>query len=277
MRNIIKVKNIEKTYSKFLRPVKALKGISFELKKGVSVGLVGPNGAGKSTLIKIMVGVLNADKGEVHIKTSKPIGYVEEEPNFLDTTVFKNIKYIGELTGVPLEKINKYLKYFDLYSKKNNLPSELSHGQKKRLALLRALIYDPEIMILDEPFSGLDPSISLWMKKEILNLKRKKVTMFISSHNLSYLLPLVDTVLFIKNGKIIYTYNPSEKILIKVIFKGNLPKNIEVEEISKNKALFKIEKEKIPELVENLIENNVKIYEVSPAGLEEIYEKIYGG
>ncbi len=180
----VKVANIKKTYSRWLRPVKALRGVSFKIEKGTSVGLVGPNGAGKSTLVKIMAGLLYPDSGKVYLHVNPPIGYVQEEPTFLDTTVYKNIVYIAELNDIPHSEMEPLFEKFGLSDKKDKLPSELSHGQRKRLALLRALLYKPEFLILDEPFSGLDPSVALWIKKLIQKLKKEKVTLFISSHNL---------------------------------------------------------------------------------------------
>ncbi len=274
----VKVVEIKKTYSRLLRKVNALRGVSFEIEKGTSVGLVGPNGAGKSTLVKIMTGLLYPDSGKVYLNLKQPIGYVQEEPTFLDTTVYKNIAYIAELNNIPYSEMETLFEKFGLSEKKNKLPSELSHGQKKRLALLRALLHNPEFLILDEPFSGLDPSVALWMKRLIQRLKKeKKVTLFISSHNLPYLMPIVDNVIFINKGKIIHRYPLRRKYLIKVVFEGNWPESVETEEISGNKAILKVRREKIPELIEKLVRNNVKLYEFSPAGLEEIYEKIYGG
>ena len=148
------------------------------------MGLVGPNGAGKSTLVKIMAGLLYPDSGKVYLHVNPPIGYVQEEPTFLDTTVYKNIVYIAELNDIPHSEMEPLFEKFGLSDKKDKLPSELSHGQRKRLALLRALLYKPEFLILDEPFSGLDPSVALWIKKLIQKLKKEKVTLFISSHNL---------------------------------------------------------------------------------------------
>ncbi len=277
MKPVVKVVNVEKTYSRFIKPVKALRGISFDIMKGTSVGLVGPNGAGKSTLIRIMVGLLNPDKGKVYIKSKKPIGYVEEEPTFFNLPVYENLLYIAELKGISEVKVEKYIKKFELDSKRKNIPSELSHGQRKRLALLRALLYDPGILILDEPFSGLDPSISLWMRDMILSLKRKNVTLFISSHNLAYLLPIVDRVLFIRDGILIYEYFPEKEFLVKIIFEGRLPEDLDCEDVKENKAIIKTRKIEIPEIVEKLVKNGVRIYEISPVGIEEIYEKLYRG
>ena len=273
----VKVINIKKTYSRLLHKVKALRGVSFEIEKGTSVGLVGPNGAGKSTLVKIMSGLLYPDSGKVYLHLKQPIGYVQEEPTFLDTTVYENIMYVAELNDIPYSEVDTLFEKFGLSEKKNKLPSELSHGQKKRLALLRALLPKPEFLILDEPFSGLDPSVALWMKRLILKLKEEKATLFISSHNLPYLMPIVDDVIFINNGKIIHRYPLHREYLIKVVFEGRWPESVETEEIYSNKAILKVKREKIPELIEKLVSNNVKLYEFSPAGLEEVYEKIYGG
>jgi len=274
---IAEVSNLHKTYNNLLHPVKALNGVSFTLEKGSTIGLVGPNGAGKSTLIKIMAGLLFPDSGYVKLRTKKPLGYVEEEPVFLDLNVYENIMYFAELHGISREKIEPLLKNFGLAEKKKEYPVNLSHGQKKRLALLRAILHQPEFLILDEPFSGLDPSMALWMRNLILSVKKGGKTIFISSHILSHLMPICDRIIFMNGGKILMDYTMKNKPLFRIFYKGKIPKDIEAEEVKDNSLLIRCERERIPEIVEILVKNKVKIYEIRPEGIEEIYEKLYRG
>ncbi len=274
---IAKVSNLHKTYNKLMHPVKALNGVSFSIEKGSTVGLVGPNGAGKSTLIKIMVGLLSPDSGYVSVKTKKPLGYVEEEPAFLDLSVYENIMYLAELHGISNERIERLFKNFGLVNKKREYPGNLSHGQKKRLALLRAIIHQPEFLILDEPFSGLDPSMALWMRNLILDIKKRGKTIFISSHILSHLMPICDRIIFMAHGKILLDYRMEKTPLFRIFFREEIPEDIEVEEVKDNSLVIRCEREKIPQIVETLVKNRVKIYEIRPEGIEEIYERLYRG
>ena len=274
---VARVSKLYKTYNKLMHPVKALNGISFSIEKGSTVGLVGPNGAGKSTLIKIMVSLLSPDSGHVHLRIKKPVGYVEEEPVFLDLNVYENIMYLAELHRIPGEKIKVLLKKFGLINKRREYPNNLSHGQKKRLALLRAIIHQPEFLILDEPFSGLDPSMTLWMRDFIEDIKKRGKTIFISSHILSHLMPICDRIIFMDHGKILLDYRLKKMPLFRIFFKGEIPKDIEAEKVDDNSLLIKCEREEIPQIVEILVKNKIKIYEIRPEGIEEIYERLYGG
>ncbi len=274
---IARVNKLYKTYNKLIHPVKALNGISFSIEKGSTVGLVGPNGAGKSTLIKIMVGLLSPDSGYVHLKIKKPVGYVEEEPVFLDLNVYENIMYLSELHGIPDEKIKVLFKKFGLINKVREYPNNLSHGQKKRLALLRAIVHQPEFLILDEPFSGLDPSMTLWMRDFIEDIKDRKKTILISSHILSHLMPICDRIIFMDHGKILLDYRLKKTPLFRIFFEGEIPNDIEAEEVDNHSLLIKCEREEIPQIVEVLVKNKVKIYEIRPEGIEEIYKRLYRG
>ncbi|AGB04621.1 ABC-type multidrug transport system, ATPase component [Aciduliprofundum sp. MAR08-339] len=275
--NLLQVKNLKKTYSKWRHPVRALRGVSFSIERGEVVGLVGPNGAGKSTLIKIIVGFLREDGGRVELRTKKPIGYVQEYPTFFDSSVELNLKYIAELTDVPVENVYSLIEKFGLHGKEKINPSNLSKGQQKRLAIIRALIHNPDFMVMDEPFSGLDPSMAIGIRKIIEELKDKRKTIFISSHNLLYLTPVCDRVIFMNQGKIVGDYNFGRSVILKVIFKGELPEDFKKYSNGEEELLIETNRENIPGIIRELVNGNLDIYEAKIEGLDRIYERIYMG
>ncbi len=275
--SVLEVQNLKKTYSKWRHPVKALKGISFSIEESTTVGLVGPNGAGKSTLIKIIVGFLRKDEGRVIINTSKPLGYVQEIPTFFDMSVYDNLKYIAQVSNSPIERVDTLLQKFGLAHKKKVTPKELSKGQLKRFAVIRSILHNPDILIMDEPFSGLDPSMAIDIRRMIEELKKYKKTMFISSHNLLYLTPICDRVIFMSEGKIIGDYMPKDFINLRVSFKGNPSEEWKKYVKSEGTMIIETKKENVPTIIRSLVNSGMDIYEVRIEGLDAIYERLYKG
>ncbi len=274
---VLEVINLRKTYSRWRHPVEALKGVSFSIEKGTVVGLVGPNGAGKSTLLKIIVGFLKEDGGRVIVKSQRPIGYVQENPTFFDSSVELNLKYIAELNDVSLDRVLLLIKEFGLGRKEKITPSNLSKGQQKRLALIRAILHNPDFLIMDEPFSGLDPSVAIETRKIIEKLKEEKRTMFISSHNLLYLTPICDRVIFMNVGEVVKDYYFKTTIALRIIFKGEIPENYKEYLDGKGELFIETNREEIPRIIKDLVNRNVNIYEAKIEGLDRIYERIYMG
>ena len=275
----LEVMGVSKTYSIWRHKVKALDGVNISIPEGYTVGLVGPNGAGKSTLLKIIMGFLKEDSGIIKISSKKPPGYVPEFPTFInDLTVYDNIKYITELAGVGKEKIESLLKEFGIYNKKNVYPHELSNGQKKRLAIVRAIITDPEIIIMDEPFSGLDPTMAIDIKNKIKGLKDGRKTILISSHNLQYLSDICDRFVFMNAGKVIRTYDPNENsIILRITYSGDIPEKYENKIKGHGTLIIETEKDKVPSIIYDLVQSGVKIYEAKIEGLDTIYERTFLG
>lgn len=221
----IKVENLKKTYkSGFLKKIsfKALKDVSFEIKEGEIFGFLGPNGAGKTTTILSILNLIKKDGGKVlffekeiekDIEIFKEIGYVPEEPylyNYLKVKEFINlgIKLSGKKE--PEEKIENYLKIFDLWEKRENITKNLSKGQKQRVLLALNFLIQPKILILDEPFRGLDPLGIKIVRDEIEELGKKGSTIFLSSHIISEVETLCSKVSIINNGLIVWDGNPKE-------------------------------------------------------------------
>ena len=191
------------------RTVQALDGVSFELREGEICGLVGPNGAGKSTLIKLIMGIEPKDGGEVSMNGLDPrmaLGYVPERPTFFeDLSPFHNMLYIARLNNIPEpeEACLRELKEFGLDGWKDEPVVNFSKGMKQRLAIARSVLHGPKALIMDEPFSGLDPGMMLELRGIMRSLKGRGIAMLLSSHELNEIDQLCDSILFIKSGRII--------------------------------------------------------------------------
>lgn len=191
----------------------ALKAVDLSVKRGDILGLVGDNGAGKSTLLKLFTGLAFASSGEITLfgshsrkdinKQLKRTGAMIEQPGFFpQLSIEKNLEYYRVLKGVPGEKsVAKVLDTVNLSAAKNKKAKTLSMGMKQRLGLGIALLGEPELLILDEPINGLDPSGIIEMRNLFLRLNRERnITILISSHNLPELEQLASVYAFMDRG-----------------------------------------------------------------------------
>ncbi|HNX47874.1 MAG TPA: ABC transporter ATP-binding protein [Methanomassiliicoccales archaeon] len=204
------VVGLTKTYGSRLtaRNVHALNGASFELKRGEICGLVGPNGAGKSTLIKLIMGIEPRNEGRIIFGDENIgiIGYVPERPTFFeDLTAFQNLLYIARLDEMPgaEDLCHKALDRFGLGERKDDLVRTFSKGMKQRLAIARALISSPKLLVMDEPFSGLDPTMVMDLRGHLKGLRGTGLTILVSSHELNEIDQVCDSIVFIKDGRMV--------------------------------------------------------------------------
>lgn len=212
---MIEVKNFSKVYG---NGKKAVDDISFEVRDGEIFGFLGPNGAGKSTTIKAIVGINKATSGEILINNIKladePIEYkkqfsfVPDNPELFESyTGNEYINFLADIYGLDentrKERLDYYLGFFDIKDAMNEQIETYSHGMAQRLALIGALINDPEVIILDEPMVGLDAK-SAYNLKEILRARAKSgKSVFFSTHVMSVAQELCDRIAIINKGKII--------------------------------------------------------------------------
>jgi ABC-2 type transport system ATP-binding protein len=209
----IQISNLTKTFD----TQKAVNDISFSVKQGEIVGFLGPNGAGKSTTMKLITGFLKLESGDISIdgrsikKTSdvikKNIGYLpEHNPLYLDMTVLDYLSYCGSLQKMSPLKIKsrtiEMIKVCGLNKEKHKFISELSKGYRQRVGIAQAMIHDPEILILDEPTTGLDPNQIIEIRKLIKSLGKEK-TVILSTHILPEVEATCDRILIINNGQIV--------------------------------------------------------------------------
>lgn len=192
-----------------------IKNISFHVKKGEIMAILGPNGAGKSTTIRNIMGIMYPDEGSITFHSSKgvprhKIGYLPEERGlYKGVKIMDILLYFAELKDYPLEKARKraleYLEKFDLKGKEKVTIEELSKGMAQKVQFISSIIHEPELLILDEPFSGLDPVSQELFKKEIKDLANKGTAILLSSHQMNLVEELCDRLFMIHQGqKIIY-------------------------------------------------------------------------
>lgn len=205
----IEVKNISKNYGS----QKALDNISFSVKKGEIVGFLGPNGAGKSTLMKILTTYLSADSGTAAINThdvvlaqkavQQSVGYLpEHNPLYLDLYVREYLAFNADVYHVPKSRIEEVIVLTGLSPESHKKIGALSKGYRQRVGLATALLHHPEVLILDEPTTGLDPNQLIEIRNLIKNIGKNK-TVFLSTHIMQEVEAICDRVIIIDKGKIV--------------------------------------------------------------------------
>ena len=213
IKNIIEIKELKKIYNKTI----AVDNLNFEIQKGQIIGLLGPNGCGKSTTIGMMLGLIKPTSGSVIINNKNIENNrtsLLEKMNFISPyvelpkklTVEENLKVYARLYGVKnlKEKIDNLIEKLNLIEFKSRKTGELSSGQKNRVSLAKALINDPEILLLDEPTASLDPDVGDYIRSFIENfVSNKGSTILLASHNMNEVERLCHEVMMMKNGKII--------------------------------------------------------------------------
>ena len=205
----LEFKNIEKSF----REKQVLKGVSFEAESGKTFGLLGRNGAGKTTSIRILMDVLHSDNGEIlidgkSIDYSKiKIGYLPEERGlYPKKTIFEQLMYFSTLKGMSKKdaktSIDNWLKKLEMTEYKNKKLSTLSKGNQQKIQLITALVHNPDIVILDEPFSGLDPVNAILLKDIVKEEADNGKIVLFSSHQMSYIEEFCDNLAILNNGKV---------------------------------------------------------------------------
>jgi ABC-2 type transport system ATP-binding protein len=214
--NIIEIKNLTKAYGKN----RGIENVNLKVKEGEIFGFIGPNGAGKSTTIKLLLNLIFPNSGEAKIfgfdcvtgttKIKESLGYVPSEVRYYDNMkVQELIDYAKSFRkNIDNAYVKELCKTFDIELDKNI--SELSLGNKKKVAIIQAILHRPKLLILDEPTNGLDPLIQQKLFTTLLDLKEKGTTIFLSSHNLTEVEEFCDRVAIIKEGKIVDVKNISD-------------------------------------------------------------------
>lgn len=211
METVLRVNNLGKSFKN--RTI--INNISFDVKKGEIMAILGPNGAGKSTTIRNIMGIMYPDEGEIQFANTNgiprhKIGYLPEERGlYKGVKVLDILLYFAELKDYSADKARKraleYLEKFDLKGKEKVSVEELSKGMGQKVQFIASIIHEPELLILDEPFSGLDPVSQELFKKEIKELANKGTAILLSSHQMNLVEELCDRLFMIHRGqKIIY-------------------------------------------------------------------------
>jgi ABC-2 type transport system ATP-binding protein len=215
---MIKIESLTKSFGR----IKALDDLNLEIKRGELLGIIGPNGAGKTTAIRMACCILKPDFGDIKIdgisihedpiRIKSMIGYLPEEPNLYERFKAKDLlKYFAELYGVPKNDINGRIEYLlelvGMTERKDDRINTFSKGLRQRISVARALVHDPEIIILDEPTMGLDPATANSIRDFVRNLKGNK-TMILCTHYMAEADSLCDRVAILNKGKIIDVGTP---------------------------------------------------------------------
>lgn len=216
MSNILKAINLRKSYSKRI----IINDVNLQVKQGEIIGLLGPNGAGKTTTFYMLVGLTKPDKGKIlinetditflplHQKAKFGISYLPQESSiFRGLTVEENFKIILEYyykdKKIINKKIEELIKEFNLEKVRKNISYTLSGGERRKVEIARTMIINPKFLLLDEPFSGVDPITIEQIQKIIYKLKEKNIGIIITDHNVYETLRIVDKAYIISNGQVI--------------------------------------------------------------------------
>ena len=238
----IEVVNISKNYG----DQKALDAVSFSVKKGEIVGFLGPNGAGKSTLMKILTTYITADEGSAAVNgfdvnsnqkaVQLSVGYLpEHNPLYLDLYVREYLAFNADVFKVEKSRINDVIELTGLTSESHKKIGQLSKGYRQRVGLANALLHNPDVLILDEPTTGLDPNQLVEIRNVIKNVGKDK-TVFLSTHIMQEVEAICDRVIIINNGKIV-----TDKKLDKLI-------SFDKEQVIEVEFDFKIEEQAIAKI-----------------------------
>lgn len=298
---VIEVKGLTKRY----KNLTAVDNLDLNVHRGDVFGFLGPNGAGKSTTIRMLLTLIKPTSGSIkifgksmpqnRIEILKKIGAIVEKPDFyLYMTAYKNLEILGKISGADISKNNimRLLEMVGLSERYNSKVKTYSHGMKQRLGIAQALLHDPELIILDEPTTGLDPQGMKEIRELILHLsKEQNKTVLLSSHILREVELIATRMIIINKGKtkvegtVDELLNPDQ---LKVTFEvDDITKatellnhtnwNAETVTNEKNEIVFQLSKNEIPKLNKYFIENAIGVNAVIPTrSLEDYFLKITG-
>lgn len=298
---IIEVNHLSKEF----REIKAVNQLNLNVYKGDVFGFLGPNGAGKSTTIRMLLSLIKPTEGEIkifgkslkkeRISILKRIGAIVEKPDFYGyLSAYKNLEILARISGTDLsrKKIMEVLELVGLEKRYKSKVKTFSHGMKQRLGLAQSLLLDPDLIILDEPTTGLDPQGMKEIRELIIHLSRDQhKTLFLSSHIL-YEVELVATrMIIINKGSTVVEGRVSDllnKEKMKVTFEVNDPENAKrlistttyitgLDTVVNNTMIFTLPPDNIPSLNKYFIDNNISVSAVIPTrSLEEYFLSITG-
>jgi lipopolysaccharide export system ATP-binding protein len=235
---MLSIQNINKT----IKDKNIIDNISFEVPSGCISGLLGPNGAGKTTTFYIIAGLVKADKGDIfladenvsnfamHKRSKLGIKYLPQEPSiFQNLSVYENLLGLAELSFKSKEDIENFItksiEEFNLSEILNHKGRQLSGGQRRKVEIARTLAANPKIILLDEPFAGIDPIAIDEIKQVLIKLKNKNIGILITDHNVREALEICDHAIVINNGSIIAKGNKNSLIkdeMVKKVYLGDM-------------------------------------------------------
>jgi ABC-type multidrug transport system ATPase subunit len=284
--NVVSVKNLKKSFKGF----EAVKDVSFTVQKNDVFGFLGPNGAGKSTSLRCMLSLIQADAGQIKLfdqdlqrnrsNVLSKIGSIIEKPDFYKyLSAFKNLELLARISGSSVSKSELYdiLEFVGLQGREKHKFRTFSHGMKQRLGIAQALMHNPELIILDEPTTGLDPQGIVDIRNLILKLSKEQgKTVILSSHQLAEIELIANRMVIINKGKTIIEGSVNELLnSSNMVVKFQLDDTVRGEKLlakdfgnirklnfTEDELTFEIEKMRIADVVECFVKNNLRIYSV---------------
>lgn len=289
----VELQNISKSFG----AVKAVDNISFSVEKGEFFGLLGPNGAGKTTCIRILLDIFKPDRGSVTIlggamneEKKNRIGYMPEERGlYQDIPLERALTYLSSLKGMTRhdikQRLDGYLEQFDLAAHRRKKVKELSKGMQQKAQIIATILHHPELLIIDEPFSGLDPVNTQMVKDLLRELHHQGTTIIMSTHQMHQVEELCERILLINHGSAML-YGPLNDIRRQ--FSGNallvraegvlpeLPGVLSVERVNGALRLNLAEGAQPQAILRELVSRNVEIeqFEVAVPTLDEIFIRV---
>lgn len=237
---ILQLDNVLKTYGDY----KAVNNVSFEVNSNKIFGLLGPNGAGKTSLIRIITTITRADGGQVFFNgspidasTPEKIGYMPEERGlYKKMKVGEHLLYLAQLKGLSAtaakKEINQWLEKFEITDWWDKKVEELSKGMQQKIQFIATVVHKPQLLILDEPFSGLDPLNTNLIKDEIRNLNESGIGVIFSTHRMEQVEEICEEIVLINQGvnvlegKVSDVKNQFKENIFKIEYTGSLPANV---------------------------------------------------
>jgi len=292
MESSVEVSHLSKSYN----GQSVVNDISFNISKGEVFGLIGPNGAGKTTIIRMLLDIIRPDSGEIRIlndtlsgELKNKIGYLPEDRGlYKKLTVMETLVYLGALKNMrSKERALMFLEKMGMLPHKDKKISELSKGMQQKIQLIAALIHDPEFIILDEPFSGLDPVNMKLVKDLIIELGKEGKTILISTHMMDQVERMCDRIFMIHKGKGVLYGSVDEirsrygKNTVLLEFEGELKNIPGVRKInnSGNYAELILEQDADPGDILKILAAMVRVnkFEISMPSLNEIFIEVVEG
>lgn len=296
--NALEVKHLKKSFGK----VDAVNDSSFDVPEGAVFGLIGRNGAGKTTTIRMMMNIYIPDSGEVILRGSpvaegfkQKVGYLPEERGlYKKMNVWDTLMFFAEIkgkTGREIEKkANDYLKRFRLIDRKTSKIQDLSKGNQQKIQFIATILHDPEFLILDEPFSGLDPINIDLLRQIIIDLKSQGKVIIFSTHLMDFAEKMCDHIAMIDNGKIILSGSMRDikakfgNRNVNLTYDGNIsflqkhPIIEKIQDFGNTTGITVKEISQTQDLLKLLIENNVAIkkFHANDISLQEIFVRLAG-
>lgn len=293
--DLVNISEVSKSFNHNL----VVDNVSFDLRAGEILGLIGPNGAGKTTIIRMMMDIIRPDSGEIFILGEKfdelaknKIGYLPEERGlYRKLTVIDSLIYLASLKGLTSHaarnRAHELLGYMDMLPHKSKKIEELSRGMGQLIQFLVTIIHDPQLVILDEPFAGLDPVNTELLKEIIIKLRSQGKAIILSTHRMNEVEELCDRILMINKGSSVLYGGLAEiksryrNNSITLEFEGSLPdlRGITSKREHKNHVELLMDGKTSPdEILAQLMLHKIKIYrfEVSAPSLNEIFLQVAG-